>query len=150
MKKILYILVLSFAFFGCEKSEKKTYANCTKDELTISPDLVPYFNAFVDDCELQGLKYDHAYCLNWIRMGHLRGIQGETCFDNGGTIEINEHLTEDSIGMKFVVYHEIGHWFGLDHSTGIMKENYNADDTEYVRENWNELLNDYFAKLKNQ
>lgn len=149
MKKIIYLFVFSFAIFGCGKSEKRNYQNCTKDELNISPNLVPYFNSFVDDCELYGLKYDHAYCLNWIRMGHLRGIQGETCLDNG-TIEINEHLKEDSIGMKFVVYHEIGHWYGLDHSDGIMKPNYNSDDTEWVRENWDALLEDYFNKLKNQ
>lgn len=149
MKKIIYILVFSFAISGCGKREKVDYANCTKDELTISPDLIPYFNAFVDDCELQGLKYDHAYCLTWIRMGHLQGIQGETCFDDG-TIQINEDLLKDTIGIKFVVYHEIGHWYGLDHSTGIMKPNYNSSDTEYVRENWDELLNDYFTKLKNQ
>ena len=47
--------------------------------------------------------------------------------------------------------HEIGHWLGLDHSEGIMKENYNSkEDMEYVRDNWDELKNDYLDKLKNQ
>jgi len=150
MKKILYILVLSFAFFGCEKSEKKTYANCTKGELEINANLIPYLDAFVDDCETHNIKSDHAYCLNYIKLFSQErpSFQGQTSFEDG-TIIINENLIEDTIGTKFVFYHELGHWFGLDHSTGIMKESYNTkEDMEYVRDNWDELLEDYFDKLK--
>lgn len=68
-----------------------------------------------------------------------------TYFDS---FQINDRLAKDSIGMKFVIYHELGHWFGLDHSNGIMKENYSSSDTEWVKENWSELVENYFNKLK--
>lgn len=149
MKKFNYIFIFMFAISACHSdSPKKDYKNCTKSELAMSPDLVPYFDSFIEDCKKRNINYDHAYCLDWMRFYHSHSVQGLTDLHNG-TIEINEHLLEDSIGMKFVVYHEIGHWFGLEHSNGIMKKNYNSNDTEYVRENWNELAENYFNKLNN-
>lgn len=148
MKIFKYCFIFIVAFSSCRSDlPKKKYQNCTKEELAMSSHIVPYFDSFIDDCKRRNIKYDHAYCLQWMRFGHLHGMQGETDIDCG-TIEINEYLEEDSIGMRFVIYHELGHWFGLEHSDGIMQESYNARDTEWVKENWDTLLDDYFTKLK--
>jgi Zn-dependent peptidase ImmA (M78 family) len=86
--------------------------------------------------------------LNSIKLEHLRYDQGITRL-GACAIDINTHLIEDTIGMRFVVYHELGHWFGLDHSDGIMQKSYNTkDDQLWVRENWRELLNKHFARIK--
>ena len=113
----------------------------------MSADIVTYFDSFIADSKKYNFEYDHAYCLDWIKFGHSHKIQGITDLCDG-TIQINDRLAKDSIGMKFVIYHELGHWFGLNHSTGIMKENYNESDTELVKENWDKLVKNYFNKLK--
>lgn len=152
MKNFTYAFIFLFAIVGCRSElPNKGHTYCPKQELIINPHLVPYLNAFVDDCEKRGINPDHPFCLNWIKTftNTHHTFQGQTCFDDS-TILIYEPLLEDSIGTKFVLYHELGHWYGLGHSDGIMKENYNSDDTEWVKENWDVLLEDYFDKLKNQ
>lgn len=134
--------------FSDKYIQKPDYSNCTKSELAMSVDIVPYFESFITDCEKNNIKYDHAYCLNWMRFTHHCSFQGQTDYDDK-TIQINGQLILDTIGLKFVIYHELGHWMGLGHGEGIMKESYGSEDREWARKNWNELLRDYFDKIKN-
>lgn len=135
---------------GCNKSETPSHANCTKDSIEVSIHVDPYFDSFVEDCKNRDIDYKHIYCLRYIHLAHTHVWQGQTSFCDA-TIEINEELIHDSIGMKFVVYHELGHWLGLEHSDGIMKENYNSlEDMEMVRDNWDELSENFFSKIKNK
>lgn len=134
-------------YFG-EKNYKIDQAYCTDSTITMSPELIPYLNSFIADCKHYGLKYDHAYCLNSMRFGYPYKAQGVTDFDNC-SIKINRYLADDSVGMKFVIYHELGHWFGLNHSKGIMQSSYNTrEDMEWARDNWQELSFNHFLKLK--
>jgi Zn-dependent peptidase ImmA (M78 family) len=151
MKKLLYIALICLSACTQERREAAPEQKCTKDSLAIEADLLPYFEAFIEDCELRGINSDHAYCLEYIHLGHPRGCQGITDLENG-TIEINEHLSEDKVGTKFVVYHELGHWFGLGHASGrnIMKVSYDSyKDSAMVAENWDELMDDFFNEIKN-
>lgn len=122
---------------------------CTKDNLAMPVELVPYFDQFIEDCKAHGIKYDHAYCLKYI--GYMESCTG----DNGHTdytervIRINACLLEDTVGLKFVLYHEFGHWLGLRHGKGIMKESYGSCDSVEVADNWDALREQYFERLNN-
>ncbi len=145
MKRIFFIFII--IMMSCNESENR-YQNCTKSELAISTNIVPHFNSFIEDCKVYDVNYDHAYCLKYIRFARSNSWQGQTDLENG-TIEINQGLIDDSIGMKFVIYHELGHWYGLDHSDGIMKVNYNSSDIKWIQENWEQLLKEHLQKIKN-
>lgn len=152
MKNLIYIAIC--LLFACKPQARREHSEqkCTKDSLAIAPELLPYFESFIEDCESRGINSDHAYCLQHIGLHHCKSlmhrVQGETDFECG-TIEINNLLLSDKVGTKFVVYHELGHWMGLRHSEGIMKESYSSSDSALVAEKWDELMEDYFNKLKN-
>lgn len=122
--------------------------NCTKDHLEMPVELSPYFDEFIEDCKAHGIKYDHAYCLKYV--GYMSTVTG----DNGYTdytdrvIRINTRLLEDTVGLKFVLYHEFGHWLGLRHSKGIMQTSYGSSDSLEVANNWDDLREEYFNSLK--
>ncbi len=121
---------------------------CKGTKFAIDSALVPYWNSFTIDADSNNFNYNHIYCINNVVFGYSHSWQGIT-FMNNGEIQINKTLINDSIGMKFVFYHELGHWFGLNHDDGIMTENYNSEhDSFYVKENWDALVKDYFEKLK--
>lgn len=123
-------------------------SHCTKDTLEMDYRVEPYFDAYIDDCKVHDIKYDHVYCLHYLGMGRSSVDQGETDF-NDNTIFINKNLLDDTIGLKFVIYHELGHWLGLHHSrSGIMKQTYNKDDQQEVQDNWDNLREEYFTNLK--
>lgn len=121
---------------------------CKDSSVTISKDLIPYFDSFISECKSRGIKYGHAYCLKWMKSDCIKGAQGVTDFYDH-SIEINRHLSHDSVGMRFVVYHELGHWFGLDHGSGIMQRSYSTrHDRTWVMEGWDGLLNKHFDDIK--
>lgn len=125
-----------------------TSHECNGHKFHIDHSLVTYFSEFQKDAEKYNFDYSHIYCIQGIKVGHSDEWQGITsCHD----IKINKHLQKDTIGMKFVFYHELGHWFGLNHGDEktIMKENYSTEyDLEFVKDNWDYLVEDYFEKLK--
>lgn len=155
MKNKILFITTTLLLCACTKNESRHLHNtnynhkCSKEELKMSADLVPYFDSYIEDCKKHNINYDHIYCLDWMQFGDLNHLQGLTDLYDG-TIEFKRVLTEDTIGMKFVVYHELGHWMGLEHSNGIMKYFYNTnEDMEWAKNNWDELVADYFNKLKN-
>lgn len=123
---------------------------CMKSKVSISKSLIPYFNSFIKDSKSHGFNPKHVYCLESIGFKiDYYNLQGLTCFDDG-TININKNLLSDTIGMKFVVYHEIGHWLGLSHDEcTLMTRSYGTEsDSGYVKANWKMIKNEYFEKLK--
>lgn len=139
--------------WGRSENYKSFRHKCVKEELVISPQLAYCFECFVKDAKINGYKYDHAYCLDWIRLSHSHSIQGETVFcawdeEMSGTIKINKHLLNDTIGLRLVLYHELGHWLGLEHGSGIMAPEYSSRDSSWARKNWDELVKKHFEKLK--
>jgi hypothetical protein len=131
------------------KHGHSTTTHQCKDSLVVmSAELEGYFDSFVTECKIRGINYDHLYCLDEVYKGDLNRLQGLTDFNNC-SITIDSSLLQDTLGTKFVMYHELGHWMGLEHGEGIMKANYNTnDDYEWVLANWDQLVEDHFNKLK--
>lgn len=127
----------------------KHKTECNDSIVIMNPDLIPAFDCFVADCKAYEVNYDHLYCLDKICEWDLHNTQGLTDFDTDCVV-IDEDLIKDSIGVKFVMYHELGHWMGLNHSEGIMKSSYSTKhDQQWVQDNWTQLVEEHFTKLKN-
>lgn len=120
---------------------------CTKETLSMQAQLDPYFDEFIKDCAAYGVKSDHVFCLRGMGFSESNEDQGYTDYTNE-VIRINYRLLNDTIGLRFVLYHELGHWLGLRHSEGIMKDCYGPSDTQWVEDNWDALKEQYFKKLK--
>lgn len=151
---IACFVLAAFLFIGYGFSRKHSHSHfssshkCNKDELKMSANLIPYFDQFIEDCKRHNINYDHIYCLDYLHFEHSHSVQGVTDFYDKD-IAINTHLEKDTIGMRFVVYHEIGHWMGLEHGKGIMQKSYSTEnDMEWAKENWDELTENFFNKLK--
>lgn len=149
-------LFLVILFAACQQNKKHNNYR-RSDRLKMSIQLVDYFRAFEEDAHYNNVNVDAIYSLQNISFAESNNLQGETSMELDrnaafyGYIQINENLIEDSIGLRFVLYHELGHWLGLDHSDGIMTKAYNSEsDSAYVKENWDILCKDYFDKLKRQ
>lgn len=153
--KILFVLlaikaiffILNFVVFPSHTRVHSTH-KCEKGEFTIDAVLVPYYNSFIKDAETHNFNTEHIFCINSISCGRLRTCQGLTDLD-AGTIRFDDRLQNDTVGMRLVFYHELGHWFGLDHSNKVMMKSYNSKrDSTYTKIHWSDLVDDYFVKLK--
>jgi len=129
---------------------------CNGDQFAIDQDLIPCWNSFEEDAKAHGFDIKHIYCIKKIKLhnkntGGFRHLQGLTIPDLG-VIYLNKELLKDSIGLKRVFYHELGHWFGLkdsDNIDEIMAYRYDTDESaDYTMVNWSKLVDDYFDKLK--
>lgn len=147
---VVFFLIRWAIIFSHPSQHIRSTHQCKGDRFSLDKELIPYWDSFIIDAEAHNFNYNHIYCISDVEFGHSHEWQGITSiYKNEGDIRINEHLTQDTVGMKFVFYHELGHWFGLDHGDGIMTESYDSKrDSAYVREHWNELVDDYFQKLK--
>lgn len=66
-----------------------------------------------------------------------------------GKIEIQPKALFDSISIRWVVYHELAHWYGLEHSNGIMEDGYTKEISTIVKTyEWDLLVYDLFSKLR--
>ncbi len=128
------------------------------DQIAIDRDLVPYFKIFMDDAAAHNCDVDRMYKIQAIgfdkAVGRM-GCQGVTSmFDEKdtlrGMINFRERLfLTDSIGFLFVMYHEFGHWLGLEHDEiQMMKRSYTTeDDKAWVEKNWDDIRDEYFKTL---
>jgi hypothetical protein len=128
------------------------------DQIEIDKDLVPYFNIFMEDAATHNCDVDRMYKVQAIgfdkSVGKM-GCQGVTSMFKyedtlRGMINFRERLfLTDSIGFLFVMYHEFGHWLGLEHDEiQMMKRSYTTeDDKAWLEKNWGEIRDEYFATL---
>lgn len=81
-------------------------------------------------------------------------IKNDTIY---GKVEINNIYSTNITNIRFIFYHELGHWLGLEHSDDdlksgiIMIPGYNFNDTAYTNlynSHWSLLTYEYFDKLK--
>jgi hypothetical protein len=123
------------------------------DQFELDEALLPYWESFQADAKSHGFNYDRIYSIKKITLRNPNSrdfyhLQGLTLFDYK-VIYLNEKLLKDTVGLKLVFYHELGHWFGLEHSDNIMTTKYDTKvNSNFAKENWTELVDNYFAKLK--
>lgn len=109
-------------------------------QISVPWQLDKVIKSFILDAEKYGVTDDRVFCLDeiniykdnneswgeteqWVKKGVLHG-----------RINIRESILDDSVGLKWVVYHELGHWYGLEHSeeAGIMMDGYGKEISEWV------------------
>jgi hypothetical protein len=77
---------------------------------------------------------------------------------NERKILLDKNLLSDTVSLQKVLYHELGHWYGLsDIDTTrnlailryrIMNKYYDTSYKLIIHKNWNYLLDEYFTELK--
>lgn len=119
MSKTMYKLILfisSVFIIGCTYDDCHHHHHNTTDNsyCEIDNELLPYVEMFKKDCQKYGWDTAH--------INHLNSITVETDLDAWGvtyhdskSIVIDEELLKDNIGIRHVMYHELGHWYGKDH-----------------------------------
>lgn len=107
--------------------------------------ILPYVEEFQEDCIKYGWDPNHVYKLNKITFGneylmeinHVNGL----CIHKKKLILIHPKFKYcDNRGLRHVVYHELGHWYGKDHSErGIMYQGYSSCN-EYSEDVWKAMV----------
>jgi len=134
MKNLILILtVLLITSCGVEPNRATAH---------IDEELIPYIREFQEDCEIYGWDPKYLYRLRTIEISDDLDVNGIT-YLNSGEIYINYNLLDNETGLRMVIYHELAHWYGLDHiDYGIMQPNYDECDclNEDFEENWTEYV----------
>jgi hypothetical protein len=120
-------------------------------------------NDFIADAEKNGLDseevIEHIKTLDAIIIGDLEeyGLLGVTIYKDEplsptgmrGVIVINYYLLLNPDLYKLTLYHELGHWFGLDHCKcdGIMMDKYKPKKVQGVYEKWDKKVKKLMHKI---
>ena len=133
--KWLLILIFSFLPFLSSSQNDSTYLNIDTTSVNVDYIFIGFIlDEFVDDAIEQGLDsskvVNHIRMLDGIYMRDLDDKLGVTlCKEdslspNGlrGIIFIDSRLFMSYSLLKLTVYHELGHWFNIDHGKGIMRK----------------------------
>lgn len=141
--KYIVILVTLVSLFSC-KDIHDYKPDHLHSETYIDPILKPYVEEFKEDCIKHGWDPNHINGLDEIIFGdleemeekHLQGV----CSHWYDVVKLNPKLYKegDTVGLKHVLYHELGHWYGEEHGRGIMSSNYSDGNTYY--NDWDEAV----------
>ncbi len=128
--------------------------------LSIHQEIEPYLDLFIEDAKKHGFDYSMVYDLDDITLTNFRerGLMGLTNiwydWDNRrGRIQMDEefYMRDDSLEFRAVLYHEIGHWYGLEHEDCFIMHGhgfYYEVDNEKLHANWESHLEEFFTLLK--
>lgn len=116
------------------------YKTVLHNDLGVPKALSAAVKSFIIDAETYGVSKDRIFCLDSINIcADDDQTYGETQMwvSHGvmhGQINIRESILKDSVGTKWVVYHELGHWYGLEHThdSGIMDDGYSTVISPYI------------------
>ena len=134
--KWLLILMFSLLPFLSSSQNDSTYVEIDTTSVHIDYIFIGFIlDEFVEDAIENGLDsstvVSHIRMLDGIYMYNLDDKLGVTICKkdslspNGlrGIIIVDNRLYMNYSILKLTVYHELGHWFGLDHTNGIMRKN---------------------------
>jgi PAS domain-containing protein len=131
-------------------------------------------NVFVEDAVAHGLDYEdvvtHIKALDVIVVRDMSGIiidgdptetelLGLTLAREGkrgrirGAIIINEDLLDDLDLYAFTLYHELGHWFGLEHcgcDDRIMMDTHTDHDVKLAFAKWDQSVRLFMGKIQDK
>ena len=167
--RMLIFLFLSLILSSCQKEENRTI---NLDTFNYDRTIIDSSITFVDnlytkkvllDFIADASKNDLNHFKVFNKIENLYGIiildlkpyklLGLTIYHSSinGLIVLDERLLYDFNLFKFVLYHELGHWFGLKHCqchNEIMLNKYSKEDVELLINNWNISTKIFFEKIK--
>ena len=129
---ILFMLVIGYSASMSNRvrsSNNNYHVSMDDDKLFINDSRIKKaVEEFVKDASDRGLdkslvenyikKLDHIYISSELSDDELGVISiGDTSY-----ILINRDKVKSYVDLKLIIYHELGHWFGLDHSGGKLME----------------------------
>ena len=180
---LLSILVL-WIFDTPEQSKYNYYYTMGQYDTTmveVDPRIEPYVKEFMVDAEYYGYDANHVYKLNSIVFGNLEDVEldGEVkdlhgvcisrCLQDKtiGNIILSEKLIGNDNGLRVILYHELGHWYGKEHLpvmnsygktkvqlgmesinkyAGVMHESWTFTTFEYIPKIWNMIKHNFFVR----
>lgn len=109
-------------------------------------------NDFIKDATDRGLdeklivnyikKLDYIYVSDSLESDKLGSI---VVGDKNNYILINKHKIDSYIDIKIILYHELGHWFGLNHNDGKIMEN---KMTFFDLDKWDSYITELFINVR--
>jgi len=158
MKWLLILIFSLFPIFSYSQSDS-TYIEIDTSSVHINYAFIGFIlDEFVDDAIEQGLDsltvVKHIRMLDGIYMSLLDNKLGVTmCKEdslspNGirGLILIDTRLFMSYSMLKLTVYHELGHWFGLEHRNGIMRKD--SKKAYLILYKWDKSVKRLMKKIK--
>lgn len=112
---------------------------------------------FNEDAKSHGLDLEcHLYSIDFIEIDHIikydvLGLTSKRTSTNEiGGILLDYTLLSDDDKFKYVLYHELGHWFGLNHSKSnpIMNKTYSDERLKSVFDDWDSSLSIFFKEIE--
>lgn len=162
MKRYLILLIyIILPLISISQDTIPTYVELDTSSLHLDYKITEdILNEFVANADVYGLDIErvvsHIKHLDAIYLDHLNMDKiGVTMFISDslspigmrGMIVIDYILLYEISMFKVTIYHELGHWFGLEHKRrGIMK-----DDTEYIYkilDNWEHYVKKLMKDIK--
>jgi len=158
MRNILLLLLLSLTMIT--KAQDSTYVKLDTSSINIDNALtVIVLDNFVRDACKYGLDsnrvVNHITDLDAIYISDsLSDKLGVTIYvtdslspiEIRGIIFINSDLLTDYSIYQITLYHELGHWFGLDHKNGIMSKN--SKNIYKILNKWDKNVERLMKKIK--
>lgn len=124
-------------------------------DIPVDSSLEKVLKEFNDDCNTYGIDPSRIMFLDSIIVVNDNDkifgevdikIKNDTLH---GVVRIQKKAFHDSLSIRWIVYHELAHWYGLEHSNGIMEDGYTIEVITIIEPgDWDLLVWDLFNKIR--
>ena len=120
MKRIIFILILSFSFLSCNSQAGKM--------VIVEYPYNVYVDKFIEDADKYGIDarkhIDSLYAIVTKPNIKKHQLGGVFVFEGKVAIGLNEGIQLDTLVMKATIYHELGHW--------VLKKGHSQDKNDIM------------------